>query len=276
LQKVNLESGKCENAFNLRQINKGLTWKGEPMVCTAEVALLCPRNKMKIASHHLFVICFTCFRNSTYLQRTDSWSWRDRWRKRAPARNMPTFMYSFSTMCYCWPRKRRARAWKVTRCTNDLFHWSFWLCLPRRSLSWNRPRGHRPWYLINRDRMPAMWCPRSHQHPTHCPRSPPTPNPDTPSSLLTLDDMVARSPCMPLHLLEGRVGWTRSRIRSRYSKTRQMLGSFCQCPRGFSLRATKSIALRPMVRGRVCALIFYARSFIARRERRRISTLNCN
>ncbi|KAF9184408.1 RHO1 GDP-GTP exchange protein 2 [Haplosporangium sp. Z 11] len=31
LQKVNLESGKCENAFNLRQINKGLTWKGEPM-----------------------------------------------------------------------------------------------------------------------------------------------------------------------------------------------------------------------------------------------------
>jgi len=74
LQKVNLESGKCENAFNLRQINKGLTWKGEPMVCTAEVALLCPRNKMKIASHHLFVICFTCFRNSTYLQRTDSWS----------------------------------------------------------------------------------------------------------------------------------------------------------------------------------------------------------
>jgi hypothetical protein len=32
LQKVNLESGKCENAFNLRQINKGLTWKGEPMV----------------------------------------------------------------------------------------------------------------------------------------------------------------------------------------------------------------------------------------------------
>ncbi|KAF9371080.1 RHO1 GDP-GTP exchange protein 2 [Podila verticillata] len=31
LQKVNLESGKCENTFNLRQINKGLTWKGEPM-----------------------------------------------------------------------------------------------------------------------------------------------------------------------------------------------------------------------------------------------------
>ncbi|KAF9199046.1 RHO1 GDP-GTP exchange protein 2, partial [Haplosporangium sp. Z 27] len=31
LQKVNLESGKCENAFNLRQINKGLQWKGEPM-----------------------------------------------------------------------------------------------------------------------------------------------------------------------------------------------------------------------------------------------------
>ncbi|KAG0196302.1 RHO1 GDP-GTP exchange protein 2 [Mortierella sp. GBA30] len=31
LQKVNLESGKCENAFNLRQINKGLTWKSEPM-----------------------------------------------------------------------------------------------------------------------------------------------------------------------------------------------------------------------------------------------------
>jgi len=32
LQKVNLESGKCENTFNLRQINKGLTWKSEPMV----------------------------------------------------------------------------------------------------------------------------------------------------------------------------------------------------------------------------------------------------
>lgn len=31
LQKVNLESGKCENAFNLRQINKNLQWKGEPM-----------------------------------------------------------------------------------------------------------------------------------------------------------------------------------------------------------------------------------------------------
>ncbi|KAI7820058.1 CNH domain-containing protein [Gamsiella multidivaricata] len=31
LQKVNLESGKCENAFNLRQINKGLQWKSEPM-----------------------------------------------------------------------------------------------------------------------------------------------------------------------------------------------------------------------------------------------------
>ncbi|KAF9928346.1 RHO1 GDP-GTP exchange protein 2 [Linnemannia zychae] len=31
LQKVNLESGKCENAFNLRQISKNLTWKGEPM-----------------------------------------------------------------------------------------------------------------------------------------------------------------------------------------------------------------------------------------------------
>ncbi|KAF9413794.1 RHO1 GDP-GTP exchange protein 2, partial [Podila epigama] len=31
LQKVNLESGKCENAFNLRQINKNLIWKGEPM-----------------------------------------------------------------------------------------------------------------------------------------------------------------------------------------------------------------------------------------------------
>ncbi|KAF9580142.1 RHO1 GDP-GTP exchange protein 2 [Lunasporangiospora selenospora] len=31
LQKVNLESGKCENTFNLRQIHKSLTWKGEPM-----------------------------------------------------------------------------------------------------------------------------------------------------------------------------------------------------------------------------------------------------
>lgn len=32
LQKVNLESGKCENAFNLRQIHKNLQWKGEPVV----------------------------------------------------------------------------------------------------------------------------------------------------------------------------------------------------------------------------------------------------
>ncbi|KAF9962840.1 RHO1 GDP-GTP exchange protein 2, partial [Modicella reniformis] len=31
LQKVNLESGKCENAFNLRQINKNLQWKSESM-----------------------------------------------------------------------------------------------------------------------------------------------------------------------------------------------------------------------------------------------------
>ncbi|KAK3828749.1 MAG: RhoGEF Rgf2 [Benniella sp.] len=31
LQKVNLESGKCENAFNLRQIHKSLQWKGEPV-----------------------------------------------------------------------------------------------------------------------------------------------------------------------------------------------------------------------------------------------------
>ncbi|KAF9104702.1 RHO1 GDP-GTP exchange protein 2 [Mortierella sp. AM989] len=31
LQKVNLESGKCENTFNLQQIDKGLQWKGEPM-----------------------------------------------------------------------------------------------------------------------------------------------------------------------------------------------------------------------------------------------------
>ncbi|KAG0267569.1 RHO1 GDP-GTP exchange protein 2 [Actinomortierella ambigua] len=42
LQKVNLESGKCENLFNLRQINERLTWKSDPM----DLNLLAPERQL--------------------------------------------------------------------------------------------------------------------------------------------------------------------------------------------------------------------------------------
>ncbi|KAG0230978.1 RHO1 GDP-GTP exchange protein 2 [Actinomortierella wolfii] len=42
LQKVNLESGKCENLFNLRQINERLTWKNDPM----DLNLLAPERQL--------------------------------------------------------------------------------------------------------------------------------------------------------------------------------------------------------------------------------------
>ncbi|KAI1320170.1 RHO1 GDP-GTP exchange protein 2 [Mortierella claussenii] len=65
LQKVNLESGKCENAFNLRQINKGLQWKGEPMELNLlakdrQLIMKGPLKKKGTSSEHadLYVFAF--------------------------------------------------------------------------------------------------------------------------------------------------------------------------------------------------------------------------